>query len=147
MPQARELLNENQVIKAVVSFLQAHRFQGIRTSTTHQHGVDIKAGFPDGNGELWIEAKGATSSKPGTSRFELGFSGSQSRDHMANAVYTALRYVSLPSSERPRLSGIALPVEQRATLVEPVLPVLSRLGVVVFLVSKDRTVEILGKFA
>ena len=64
---------------------------------------------------------------------------------MAKAVYTTLRYLSASRDPRPRGVGIAVPLEQREELVEPIRPVLTQLGIVVFLVSHDRTVKVIGR--
>ena len=138
------LLNENQVVDAVGTYLEWRHFHVPQKLRTSQPGIDIIAQFPDRKGELWVEAKGATSSKPGSKRFKLGFSGSQRKDHVANAVYTALSYISRSPGTRPRRAGIAVPLDHREKLVDPVLATLSKLGVVVFLVSTNGDVEVIG---
>ena len=145
MPNKYGLLDENEVIDAVATELERRRFRNIRTLTTKQRGVDIKATYPDKRGELWVEAKGATSADPASRQYPRlsGFEGSQKRDHMANATYVALRYLSQENG--PRGVGIAVPAEHRDACVNPVLPTLMKLGVIVFLVARNCTVDILGK--
>jgi hypothetical protein len=143
MPNSYGLLNENEVIEEVCAELKGRHFRDFKKRTTKQQGVDIKARYPDGEGELWVEAKGATSARPGSNRYHRkgGFDSSQRRDHMANAVYVCLKYLSRP--DPPRGVGIAVPKEH-LTVVEPVLATLQKLRVVIFLVSREGDVEVRG---
>ena len=84
-----------------------------------------------------IEAKGATSSKPGSGRYGMPFSKAQVFDHVAKAVLKALRVTSHGSAR----AGIAFPdnADHRAEIAR-VTTALSRLGVTVFWVSDDGVV-------
>jgi hypothetical protein len=97
-------MTENDVVDAVASYLKAEGWTVTKTCTTEQRGIDLIA--ERGNEGLFLEAKGGTSSKEGTGRYGKGFSTNQQRDHVANAVLTALK---LRSSEPKSRVAIAFP--------------------------------------
>jgi hypothetical protein len=57
---------------------------------TKQHGTDIIARETSSGRRLYVEAKGATSSREGSARFGKGFDGNQVFDRVAKGVYTGL---------------------------------------------------------
>jgi hypothetical protein len=132
-------LTENDVVASVARFLERRGARVTQMLTTRQHGVDIKAILANG-AQLWVEAKGASSSKRGSKNYKTGFTKSQRRDHFANALLSALQM--LTHQESPR-TGIAVPEEHRY-LVNPILPLLTKLGIIVFLVRFDESVELVG---
>jgi hypothetical protein len=84
--------------------------------STEQVGVDIIAISPTGK-QCFIEAKGATSSKPNSSKFGKEFDKSQVKTHVGVALIAAFRVLNkYPDSE----SMIALPdnLNHRALLDE-----------------------------
>jgi hypothetical protein len=146
MPDSTGRLDENDVIDRVCTFLTARGFEITKRLRTTERGVDIVARFPQNGPELWVEAKGGTSADPRSPRYGLGFDSAQRKDHFSVAVYSALRHLSL-SEGGPDRVGIALPDEHRSAVVQPVLPILQRLGILVFLVAADGSVEVLGDLA
>ena len=84
------LLTENDVCDAVACWLKERRIQMVEPPRrTNQQGIDIVAKGPD---EDWlVEAKGETSSKPGTARYEKGFDNNQLRIHVARAFYATAK--------------------------------------------------------
>ena len=129
------MLTENDVVEAVAGHLKDQGWEVIETADTHQRGHDILA-QRDGI-ELAVEAKGGTTSK-NTRRRGLPFTPDQKHDHVAKALY---RVACIFSEGRLR-PGIALPSDDRhRKLVEDILPALESLGVSVFLVDEDRTVQ------
>ena len=91
-PVDASMLNEHQVIEYLCKFLKDKRYKIKKLSTPTEHGVDILAEAPDGKKMLYVEAKGATSSKRGTRRFGHpdGFDSSQWADHIAKAFSNAV---------------------------------------------------------
>jgi Holliday junction resolvase-like predicted endonuclease len=82
------LLDENAIVEAVCAYFEREGFAIVSRCTTSQQGIDIVA---ECSGNRWlVEAKGATSSRRGSARFDVGFSSSQAFDRVAKGVYTAL---------------------------------------------------------
>ena len=95
---------EMDVINVVCSYLQALGYNiRRRVRKVTDKGNDIEAIAPDCT-ELYIEAKGSTSSQKGSARYGKEFNNNQKTDHVAKAVLKALSYVSAK-----KLGGIALP--------------------------------------
>jgi hypothetical protein len=87
---------------------------------------------------LAVEAKGGSSSKPGTSRDGKPFTPNQKRSHVAVAVLTALRETS---SGRYR-TAIAFPNDPaHLRLIEKIWPVLQKLSIDVYFVAQDKSVR------
>ena len=130
------MLTENDVVDAVVKHLQKDGWRIERTSSTSERGHDILA--TKGETTLAVEAKGGTSSKPGTNRSGKPFDSGQKRSHVAVALYKAAEVFGTG----PYRPGIALPSDDRhRTLIEAIGPALDALHVMVFLVDDDLTVR------
>jgi hypothetical protein len=131
------MLTENDVITAVCAELSRRGWETLSTATTRQRGDDVVASRA--NIVLRIEAKGATSSKPTTARFGVGFNARQVRTHVAMAVLRAMSVVSGGRSQ----AAIALPDDDRHRAeVAGVSRALDALGIGVFFVSNDGSVEV-----
>ena len=70
------ILTENDVVNAVASFLKNNNYTIDIVRSTTQRGIDIEATKPDGT-RCFVEAKGATSSKPGSKRYGEEFNNNQ----------------------------------------------------------------------
>ena len=130
------MLTENDVVEAVANHLRADGWRVEGTSSTNERGHDILA-TKDGL-TLAIEAKGETSSKPGSRRHGQAFNSGQTISHVSRALYKA---ASVFSAGQYR-AGIALPATDRhRNLIMEIGPALEALNVSVFLVHGDRTVS------
>ena len=128
------MLNENDVVRHLCAHLQTRGYEIESTCTTSDSGVDIVA--RRGDERLLIEAKGATSSKASTARYGKPFNASQVLDHVANAVYTALR-LSEAKRDGERVA-LAFPRDAAHQLrVQKVGTSLSRLEIDVYWVADD----------
>lgn len=103
------MINENQVITAVITYLQMNNWQIAAYANTTTHGFDIIA--TKNNHRLFIEAKGDTSSKKGSKRYKKGFSSNQIKDHFSVALYWLLR--NMADKGKNDEFGIALPNTKR----------------------------------
>ncbi len=131
-------MTESQIISAVRRFLESNGFQVTRTLSEVEHGIDIEAIAPDRVSNVSIEAKGETSSKVGTARFGKPFNSGQVFDHVSKAFYCAARDSSIGL-----LAGVAFPHnEVHVKCVDKILPALKKLGIEVFWVHPDGTVDI-----
>ena len=131
---------EMDVINAVCSYLQSRGYNiRRRVKKVTDKGNDIEAIAPDYT-ELYIEAKGSTSSQKGSARYGKEFNNNQKTDHVAKAVLKALSYVSTK-----KLGGIALPDDHvHQEIVKEVESVLKQVGIRVFFVDpvgKERVRE------
>lgn len=133
MSSEERWLYENDVIDFVIQYLEANGFRILSSSDTYSRGYDIVA-EKDGK-KLYIEAKGQTSSKPGTSRYGKEFNRNQKMDHVSKAIYSALK----AKNQHTRAQvGIALPADEvHIELIEAVIPSLKQIGIQVFLVAEN----------
>lgn len=136
-PPPTTVLGEDEVIDAVLTYLNQRSWQVVSRCRATQRGPDLVV--ERGTERLIIEAKGAGSSKPGTARFGRRFSSDQVFDHVAKAVLKALRVIE----EGNTLAAIALPDDaNHRTEVSQISSALERLGCGVFWVSAARAVTV-----
>lgn len=134
---ASQILDENDVVNDMKEFLKTQGYKIKNSCNTNQKGVDIVA--EKAGQELWVEAKGGTSSKKNSSRYGLPFTTNQVKVHVSRAVYQALS--ALDSDENPE-SAIALPDDEKHRQeIEKVRKSLEKLGIGVYFVSKERGVQ------
>lgn len=129
------MLMEDEVIDAVRDHLIEQGWTVLSRARAVQHGDDLVAKRDHVRFE--IEAKGASSSKPGSGRYGMPFSKAQVFDHVAKAVLKALRVISRGDAR----AGIAFPdnADHRAEITR-VANALGQLRVTVFWVSDDGVV-------
>ena len=91
------MLSEEDVIEAVCDFLKERGYEIEQQLGPTEHGYDIiaKKGVPLGMVSMYVEAKGATSSKNTSNRFGRAFNASQVRTHISVAMYKACEVLSL----------------------------------------------------
>jgi len=134
------MLNENDVVNAVCRYLEGSGYQILRRCSTTDQGIDIIAKRPSETGRLFVEAKGGTSAREGSARFEKGFNRSKSSTGLQSA------------STQPPICGQSEVKMARVAMAFPDTPLfrdyLSRIKVVtdkldflVFLVGADHSVE------
>jgi hypothetical protein len=132
------VLNENDVVRHVCAHLERKGFKIESACTTADVGVDVIA--QRGEERLLVEAKSAASAKEKSARFGKPFDSNQVRDHVANAVYTAL-LLNEASSRQDRVV-LALPNDTAHRLrLGKVEGTLSRLGIRVYWVSDDGSIS------
>ncbi len=127
------MLNENQVVARTKAFLESRNYRVSSTRRTTERGIDIVAVSANGRREVFVEAKGATSSKKDTKRYGKPFTLNQCKTHLAVALLAIarLRQNAAPTDR----VAIALPAAQpHRRLVEAIEGSLKRLEVGVFFV-------------
>jgi hypothetical protein len=131
------MLYEDDVVTAVVGYLGDRGWTVESTALATEHGDDIVA--TKLARRLIVEAKGAGSSKPGTSRFGQLFTGNQVKTHVSVAIFRALTVTSSGQA----LAAVAFPdnAHHRA-LIDRVALALARAGVAIFWVTDEGVVEI-----
>jgi hypothetical protein len=131
-----DFLSEDDVVRAVMAHLESGGWTIQSFALSHQHGDDIVAAL--GAEKFIIEAKGQGSARVGSRRYGLAFTRNQVGTHVAVAVVRAMRTVS----EGDALAGIALPSDElHRAEVKRIAPALSLLGVEIFWVAADGSVE------
>ena len=126
------MLNENDVIAIVTTYLEGTGWTIIRLTNTRQTGPDLEAVNPLFASRLYVEAKGATSAGPTSSRYGDPFSRSQVRDHVANAFYVA---AGVPTEHT---SAIAVPTNRlHEHFMETIRPALSMLKIAVLWLAES----------
>jgi hypothetical protein len=135
------VLHENDVVEAVARYLEHHGYVITQRASTMQRGIDLVASsVSDPVHSIHIEAKGETSSKPWTARYGTPFDGGQGMSHIARAVLTAMRTVSLPDNAS---AAMALPRnELHEGVMGPIMPALRVCGIGVFWVGEDLSVSV-----
>ncbi|HEY1884100.1 MAG TPA: hypothetical protein VGG51_13775 [Candidatus Cybelea sp.] len=130
-------MTESDVIRAVVKHLEADGWTIKSTCTEKQTGIDLKA--ERGNEGFVLEAKGGTSRKEGTGRYGKGFTTNQQRDHVANALLTALK---LHSSEPKSQVAIAFPdTPSHRRHITAAADALKTLSIWAYVIHPDQRVE------
>lgn len=138
-----DALTENDILEAVQRFLADRGYVIHQVRTTSQHGTDLVATSPNGK-TCYVEAKGATSSKPGSARYDRQFTGSQARTHIAVAILKAFQLLQLHGGESTEVV-IAIPNDRsHASIIASVSQPLRQSGVTVLFVNNDRSVEMLS---
>jgi hypothetical protein len=131
------LLYEDDVVRAVMSYLESEGWTIESFALSHQHGDDIVALC--GSERLIIEAKGEGSSKSTTARFGKSFNPNQVKTHVSVAVVRAMRVVS----EGVASAGVALPgTEPHRTEVGRLSEALRTLGIRIYWVEPDSSVQV-----
>ena len=137
------MLNENDAVAAVCSYLEDRGYTITQRLRTTERGTDIIAAHPALPGKLHIEAKGGTSARQGSPRYDRDYDQSQVFDRVAKGLYTAVVLYCDHRQDGDR-TALAFPDTERfRKFLTPIAPVLMELGVAVYVVSTDRHVTTL----
>lgn len=110
---------------------------------TTQQGVDIIATNRSNGCRLLVEAKGATSSREGSARYGMGFTGSQVFDRVAKGVFTTLKLRAQYPDRQHTEVALAVPdLPGFRRQLEAVKRELSAAGLRVFLVAETSVSEL-----
>nr|WP_024835469.1 hypothetical protein [Clostridium sp. 12(A)] len=133
------MINENQVVDYICKYLEDNKYTVDEHRNTYERGYDIVAFSKDGK-KLIIEAKGGTSSKPGTNRFGKDFDSKQVRHHIAMALYAVGKAItSDPECE----VGIAIPKnDEHIKALKRIRKVIDVLTIRVYWVSSNGEVTV-----
>ena len=132
------LLNENDVVNFVSIYLEKKGYKIEQKLTTTQRGIDIVAHHPE-KGCCCVEAKGATSSKKDSNRYNKEFNSSQVKTHIGVAI---LRSFQTKQQHTTSLVVIALPNNQKhKAIIESVRVPLMNSGIQVFWVNENGSIE------
>lgn len=138
-------MDENQVIESVCKHLSASGFVVDQRLRTNERGIDIRADHKSKKYRLVAEAKGSTSSLPGSKRYGMPYISSQVFDRVAKGTYTC---ISLRESYPKKADRVVLAVprsELFSRYLDPILPTLKRCRIEVWYVSSDGSVEIANR--
>lgn len=128
-------LDENQVAHAVGTWLRGKGFAP-KIITTRQRGYDIDALHPTTGARWVIEAKGGTSSKPGSKKFGTEANSPGAYFATAAAFHNAVAWTGRKALQGANI-GIALPVSRWFDIhAEKIMPACELLGITIFRVEK-----------
>ena len=131
------VITENDFIEAMCCYLEHRGYAILQALTTRQTGIDIVARHKESGLRVHIEAKGGTSSKPGSKRYGLPFAASQVRDHVSCAFYKAAQLLEDECSV-----AIAVPAtELHKKRLDDIRHAIERLGIVAFIIDDDGAVS------
>lgn len=137
-------LNEYEVAQAVGAWLGDMGFDS-KVITTSQRGYDIDAHHPATKARWVIEAKGGTSSKPGTKRFGIEVGSAGAYFATAAAFHNAVAWTGRKALRDANI-GIALPVTRWFDIhSEKIMPACELLGITVFRVDREGRILIFPK--
>ena len=95
--------------------------------------------------QLYIEAKGETSSRQDSQRYGKPFDSAQIRIHVAEAFYKAVEVLSRNYDNAEIRAGIALPDNYgHRAKVKSIEPIVKQLGIAIFWVNETRDVEVVS---
>jgi Holliday junction resolvase-like predicted endonuclease len=130
------LLTEDDVVDATARYLRRQGYTIVGTARSTERGKDIVAQTK--GKQLWVEAKGDTSGRPGSPRHGMQFNRSQAFDHCAKAFYVAVRDAQQKVNGKSVESALALPDNDiNHERIDPIRPALKVLGIQIFWVSSD----------
>jgi Holliday junction resolvase-like predicted endonuclease len=131
------MLTEDAVVEAVCRTLVEHGYAIVTRALATEHGHDIVA-LKDEQ-RVFVEAKGAGSSKQGSARYGSEFNRNQVFDHVAKAVLKAMRVVNAGDGR----AAVALPdnADHRRE-IDLIRQALDAAGIAVFLVSDSEEVRV-----
>lgn len=139
-----EPLFEDEVVSAVREYLQSESFRIDSYARATEHGDDIVA--ESGDTQVFIEAKGATSSRKGSKRYGEPFTRNQVKDHVAKAFYRAAKMRQNRGNDHVRV-GVAFPKNaDHEEMVSEIENALSDLGIEVLWVDRDEKVTVSGNW-
>ncbi|MFT3763638.1 MAG: hypothetical protein QM761_13735 [Pseudoxanthomonas sp.] len=136
------MLYESQVVQAVAAWLASRGYEVHQALAESDRGDDIVATAPDLSHRLFVEAKGESSSKPGTARYGKVFSHNQVKTHIGVAFYRAAQMLD-NQCDLPVTVAIALPDNHdHRRVIGRIRSALARLEISVFWVARDLTVSL-----
>ena len=131
------MLTENDITNYLVDYLKTVGYTQVNGITTLDRGIDITAVNTKGK-KVCIEVKGETSSRVGTPRYGLPFTGNQIASHVSVALLKTLVTMNEEAYKNCEF-GIAFPFNHEI-LIRRILPSLKLLEISVYLVSSENVV-------
>lgn len=130
-------MDENAVIESVCKLLISSGCQIVNRCNTTQRGIDVVARKESTGEEFFIEAKGGTSSRIGSPRFDKPYTQSQVFDRVAKGVFTCIELRSKHSNRSKQHIILAVPNERLFHYyLKPALPQLEASGLEIWFISQ-----------
>lgn len=132
------VLDENDVIDAVCRHLEEHGYSLEQRLETTQKGVDVIARHVPTGRRLFVEAKGGTSSRKGSSRFGKRYTQSQVFDLTSKGFLATVRNHVERRHDDGDLAALAVPdLEWYREYLGAIRPAVEQLGIMVLWVSLE----------
>jgi len=130
------VLDENDVINAVCRHLEGRGYSIERRLGTTQKGVDVVARHTSTGHRLFVEAKGGTSSREGSSRFGRPYTQSQVFDLTSKGFFATVRNHVERRDGRGDVAALAVPdLQWYREYLGAIRPAVDQLGIAVLWVS------------
>jgi len=131
------MLTENQIVKKVTEFLKRKGYKIKQSLNTTQKGIDIIA--QNNSEEIYIEAKGETSSLKNSKRYGEPFNKNQVKIHISAALLATIKVISKKPSGDKTKTGIALPDNnEHRSIIHEIKPILKKLDIQIFWVDNTK---------
>ncbi|MBP6859114.1 MAG: hypothetical protein KBC69_00620 [Candidatus Magasanikbacteria bacterium] len=134
------MLTENDVVKILAIYLEKEGYKIIQKLTTLEKGFDIVA--EKNRITLYIEAKGGTSSKKGSRRYEKPFTKNQVGTHVSVAIMASLKILSKGNKKFKKVAMAFPDNENHRAVIAPIAPLLKKIGIMIFLVNENLVTKI-----
>jgi len=135
------MIDENDVVEAVATYLEGAGFRISQKRSTTQHGIDLIAEHNLTGEKIMVEAKGGTSTVKGSNRYGRPYTRSQVFDRVSKGFYTAaVLHCSRRDLEKEHVA-LAIPeTDYFLRYANDVKPIAAQLGIRILIVKEDRTV-------
>ena len=131
-------MDENEVIKHLIKYLQSNGWEIVSHVLAGQRGVDVVA--IDVSGQRWhIEAKGGTSSNPLSARYGQPYTQAQVFDVTSKGLMQCLHRIAEDDSIRVALAYPDGRYFRR--YIDPIKPSLSEIGISLFCIQENTRVQ------
>lgn len=132
-------MDENEVIKHLIVHLTSNGWSIESYVEAGRQGIDVVA--KDSVGKKWyIEAKGGTSSDPSSNRYGKPYTRSQVFDVTSKGLMQCFHHLATHSDVRV---GFVYPDGRHfRDYIDPIKPMLNKIGLSLFCVNEDVSVEV-----
>jgi hypothetical protein len=135
------VLNENDIVDAVCCYLSGADYAILQRCTTKEHGIDVIAKDIATGKRLLLEAKGGTSTREGSARFNLPFTRNQVFDRVSKCLYTTFRMLVNAHDQNAEVAMAFPDTPLFREHVEAIAPITTKLGLRIFMVAEDHSVK------
>jgi len=135
-------MDENEVIEHLCTYLESQGWCITSRVAAGDRGIDVVAIHPNKE-RFFIEAKGGTSSRPGSSRHGKPYTKTQVFDVTSKGLMQCLHHIAA-NKNQVRVAFAYPDGKSFSDYIDPIKPLLNILGLNLFCVKKNGTVEIIA---
>jgi hypothetical protein len=133
-------MDENEVIEHLCNYLETQGWHITSRVAAGDRGIDVVAIHPN-RGRFFIEAKGGTSSRPGSSRHGKPYTKTQVFDVTSKGLMQCLHHIA--ANKNQVHVAFAYPDDKYfSDYIDPIKPLLNILGLNLFCIKNNGSVEL-----